>query len=217
MLRGMVWSRENLQHWYESEPGALAAAQVRAALAGLDELAWVGSIKPLVLAVGYAAPFVEVWPNALVEEVDDWSDARLECRYDRIVVGHALEGADDPHALLAKCWQALRPDGVLVVVVPNRLSLWRWYTNTPVADGKGYGKRQLQRLLREAYFTPLSRRFAVACPWGGATGHRMCPHFGGLLVMAACKQVAGMKALMRPAANGKVKAVPVGVGMMERL
>lgn len=211
MLRGMVWTHENLRHWYASEPGQLAVAEVEAAMAAMEPLRWQGSLKPLVLGVGFAEPFVGLWPGAVMDEVSDWSDARLECRYDRIVVGHALEGADDPHELLAKCWQALRPDGMMVVVAPNRMSLWRWYTSTPMADGKGYGKQELQRLLVAEGFKPVQRRFAVACPWGGQVGHRMCPHFGGLLVMAARKEVAGMKMLARSPSSGKVTAVPVGV------
>lgn len=207
----MAWTHDNLQHWYESPPGQQAAADVRAAMAAIGPLHWNGSMKPLVLGVGYVAPFVNFWPTALVDEATDWNDTRLECRYDRIVVGHGLETAANPADLLAACWKALRPDGVLTVVAPNRLSLWRWYPSTPLAEGKAVGRRALQQMLQNANFKPIQHRFAVACPWGGTVGHRMCPHFGGLLVMAATKHIAGMKVLARTPATGKVQAIPVGV------
>lgn len=212
----MDWTLAALEDWYSSHPGKRVAGEVRVALARMDSLRWVGNLKPAVLTVGFAHPFAKVWPHASVDEAD-WTDGKMDCRYDRILVSHLLEFADDPGMVLEKCWQALRPDGVLVVMVPNKMSLWRWKRSAPLAAGEGYGFGELHALLVEEGFRPLERGYAVACPVGGALSHRLCPNFGGLVLMTARKDVVGMRAMRRDAATGAVKAVPVGVATLKGL
>lgn len=209
----MGWTPEQLEEWYSTAAGTRAAGEVCAALAAMSTLQWVGGLKPAVLTVGFAHPFVKVWPTASVDEAD-WHDAKTECRYDRILVSHVLEFADEPGEVLAKCWQALRPDGVLAVLVPNQLSLWRWKKNAPFAAGASYGFGEVHALLVEEGFRPMERGYAVACPVGGRLSHKLCPNFGGLVLMTARKEVAGMRAMKRDAVTGKVSAVPVGVATL---
>lgn len=209
----MAWTPDALEEWYVTEAGKRVAGEVCASLAHLDSLRWVGGLKPAVLTVGYAHPFAKVWPQASVDEAD-WEDGKMECRYDRILVSHALEFADDPGEVLAKCWQALRPDGVLAVLVPNQFSLWRWKKDAPLAGGASYGFGEVHALLVEEGFRPLERGYAVACPVGGRLSHRLCPNFGGLVLMTARKEVVGVKALKRNEKTGKVTAVPVGVATL---
>lgn len=212
----MHWTLDALEEWYATDMGRKVAYEVRESLKRMPSLEWVGGLKPAVLTVGYAAPFSKVWPHAAVDEAD-WSDDKMECRYDRILVSHILEFAEDPGEVLERCWQALRPDGVLVVMVPNKMSLWRWRRSAPLAAGEGYGFGEIHALLVEEGFRPLERGYAVACPVGGSLGHRLCPAFGGLVLATARKDVVGMRALKREASGGKVKAVPVGVATLENV
>lgn len=188
----MDWDGKRLAEWYGGKEGRVLARTLAAALKRLPGAVWVGSLRPSVLGVGYVEPFTAVWPGAHVEEAD-WDDARSECRYDRILIVHALEGEPRPDELLERCWKALRPDGVLIVLVPNWLGWHRW-GDGPLAAGRSYTRARLGQALRAAGFKDGAKASA-----------------GGMLLAAARKEVLGAKALRRDARSGKVGAVPVGV------
>jgi SAM-dependent methyltransferase len=188
----MDWNAERLAAWYGTREGRALAREVAGALKGLPEVPWVGSLRLNVLGVGYVDPFTGVWPGAQVEEAD-WEDARSECRYDRILVAHALEVDPAPAALLDLCWKSLRPDGVLIVMAPHWLGWHRW-RDGPLAAGEGYGAKQLARALEGAGFRNVRTTKA-----------------GGMLVAASHKEVLQAKALRRNAKSGVVQPVPVGV------
>lgn len=63
-------------------------------------------------------PNVEV-VRTLIEDLDTAE------RFDTIVLSHILEHVDDPAAVLRACIELLRPDGRLIIVVPNAGSLHR--------------------------------------------------------------------------------------------
>lgn len=191
----MEWTTDTLAAWHGTKEGRAVARAVTAALGAMPGVAWVGNLRPSVLGVGHVAPFAGAWPGAHVEEAD-WADVRSECRYDRIVVAHALETAERPEELLARCWRSLRPDGVLVVVAPHWLGWHRW-RGGPLSAGRGFSHASLGQALRAAGFRPAGKAAAR-----------------GMLVAAGHKEVLGAKAMKRNAKTGAMQPVPVGVAML---
>lgn len=89
---------------------------------------------------------------------------------DRLLLLHALETADHPHALLSEAWRVLGPGGRMLVMVPNRAGLWARSEATPFGLGRSYSAGQLDAQARGAgfvteragaalYIPPSDRRF----------------------------------------------------------
>jgi len=177
-----------------------------------------------VLGLGYATPYlrpfveqaervnalmpagqgVVPWPaetrrlTALVEETHLPVPDAL---YDRIVLVHALENADSVRAMMREVWRVLAPEGKLLLVVPNRRSLWARSERTPFGHGRPYSKGQLERLLSECLFSadrceralflpPFeARAFVRSAAWWERVGEKMWPEFAGVLLVEATKHV----------------------------
>jgi SAM-dependent methyltransferase len=101
---------------------ALAGAGVRPGAAVLDAGAGRGRLLAALRERGYDADGIDVEPRA-----DDVRRAGIEeheaSGLDAVVVWHVLEHVPDPAAALARIRGWLRPDGVVLVGVPNLDSL----------------------------------------------------------------------------------------------
>lgn len=123
---------------------------------------------------------------------------------DKVLVMHGLEHAADDTGLLREVWRVLAPGGTLIVVVPNRMSVWARLESTPFGHGTPYSRSQLATRLRAAMFTPLDWRMALAMPpfrgfsggaWGRSleqAGTRLWPRMAGVHVVLAQKQMVSM-------------------------
>ena len=178
-----------------------------------------------VLGLGFATPYLDQsneeatrqlafmparrgvihWPemgpvsSALVDELDlPLGDNAV----DVALVIHCLEFTDSPEELLQEVWRVLTPQGKLLLVVPNRSSLWAMRDISPFGHGQPFSRQQMQGLLRAAQFSvsrfeyalfiPPSKRFAGSAlarfteKLGGAAALR---GISGALVIEAQKQV----------------------------
>jgi SAM-dependent methyltransferase len=120
---------------------------------------------------------------------------------DRIVLVHCLEAVDQPLAVLKECWRVLAPGGRIIAVVPNRTSVWARWDTTPFGTGRPYTKTQLDRLLKEALFSPIDWRYALHVPpFGGGffvraapmldrVGGKLWPALSGAILVEATKQL----------------------------
>ena len=119
---------------------------------------------------------------------------------DRVLVVHALEASESAEELLAECWRVLAPGGRVMLVVPNRRGLWARMDATPFGHGRPFSRRQLERLMREALFSPenwsetlftppINRGFVLRATglWEKAGGRLGLP-FSGVHVIDATKQ-----------------------------
>lgn len=209
-----------LQRFYASP---LGAAALRAAGRRLEAL-WPSARGLDVLGVGYATPYMEryrtearrtvammpaaqgaePWPaNARVETVlsDETRLPFMDAVFDRVLLVHALEEAEATRALLREVWRVMAPEGRLVVIAPNRWSLWALSGATPFGQGRPYSRTQLAALLADAMFEPVYSARAVYTPpshWGPfvraaeafeRVGEFMWPDFGGLVLMEAVKRL----------------------------
>lgn len=143
--------------------------------------------------------------------------------FDRVLLVHGLEAADNARRLLREVWRVLADDGRLLVVAPNRRGFWAHLERTPFGHGQPYTAGQVGRLLGRHLFrverretalflppvrSPLLRR---AAPLLEGPGRALAPRYAGLVVVEAEKDLfapipAGavrvrrlMPALARPA------------------
>lgn len=121
--------------------------------------------------------------------------------FDRVLIVHALETTDSVRDLLRCVWRAVAPAGRVIIVAPNRTSLWTLTEATPFGHGHPYTLGQLHRLLESAMFTPEQTGTALAMPpfrsammvrsglaWERA-GRAWCPGLSGALIVEATKLV----------------------------
>jgi len=55
---------------------------------------------------------------------------------------------------MRQLWRVLTPSGKLLIVAPNRTSLWAQVERSPFAHGRPFNYGQLDTLLRDALFVP---------------------------------------------------------------
>ena len=84
--------------------------------------------------------------------------------FDRILLVHGLEMAENARRLLREAWRVLKDDGRLLVVVPNRSGMWAYWDSTPFGHGLPYSTGQLGRLLAGALFRVERRDAALWMP-----------------------------------------------------
>ncbi|MBL0948753.1 methyltransferase domain-containing protein [Brevundimonas sp.] len=206
---------EDLRLFYGEPSGRL----VRRLLAERLETAW-GEAEGLdVLGLGYATPWlgafvgarrliaampsgqgVEAWPRGGRNRsvlVDDRALPFAAGSFDRVLVVHALEEADDVRALMAEAIRVLTPAGRIILVAAARGGLWARAESTPFGHGRPFTRRQLERLVREGGLEPAAwSQTLYVPPWpvlyGMADGfeqigRRVVPGAAGLILLEATR------------------------------
>lgn len=200
-----------------------------------------------ILALGYATPFldglsrarrvvaampasqgVEVWPRPLSRDgagnlaclADEETLPFPNAMFDRVLVVHGLEEADDPLSFLREVWRVLAPSGRVILTASARSGLWANAEGTPFGSGRPFTRRQLEQLAREAELEPLAwSRALYVPPVAGLSryaegfeqvGARLWPRFAGLILLEAVKQTfavkpKGLRAPARVFAPGALK------------
>jgi SAM-dependent methyltransferase len=120
---------------------------------------------------------------------------------DRILLVHLLEWSEKSRALLRELWRVLKPNGRLLVIVPNRRGLWARLDTTPFGYGSPFSRSQLTKLLKEAMLSPEEWEYALYMPpfnwrillrWAvfwERLGLVLWPTFSGVIMVEATKQV----------------------------
>lgn len=212
---------QDLAGFYEAPMGQIA----RRAISRRLRLLWPDLTGQRVLGYGFAVPYLKpffgeaervvalmpahqgviVWPQerplcALGEE-----DALPfpDSLFDRIIMVHAIEAADSARPLMRQIWRVLAPAGRLIIVVPNRTSLWAQVESSPFAHGRPFNRSQLTQLLTESMFVPERWDRALLFPpvrnrrlvrTGAAwerLGRRFWPRLAGVHLVEASKTLYG--------------------------
>ena len=211
-----------LKQFYERPLGAAVATLIGRRLHDL----WPHTYGLHVAGLGYAVPYLDAyaeraasiaalmpasqgvihWPSQATSRVGLVEEACLplpDSSFDRVLLTHALEMAENPGALLREVWRVLASDGRLIVVVPNRRSIWSELERTPFGHGRPYSRRQLSDMLASHLLAPTRwtavlhlppiERFGMvrALTAMDGLGRRWWRRLGGVLVMEAEKQLYG--------------------------
>jgi hypothetical protein len=101
---------------------------------------------------------------------------------------------------MRELWRVLTSDGRLMMVVPNRASLWAQLETSPFGHGQPFSRRQLERLLERSLFQvefwepalfmpPFGRRsMRTGVAWDGA-GRRLWPQLAGVHLVEVSKSL----------------------------
>jgi SAM-dependent methyltransferase len=169
--------------FYATGRGAVVARLLRARLRAL----WPELRGANVLGLGYAAPYLRLWRDEAARCIAmvpaQLGAARwpaggpgLSCTaeedalpfpdllFDRVLLVHGLEAAENARRLLREVWRVLKDEGRLLVVAPNRQGLWAHVEATPFGQGTPYSPGQLGRLLAESLFRVERRDTALYLP-----------------------------------------------------
>ena len=216
---------------------------------------WPGLGGYRLLGFGFTAPYLSAfgaertiaagtgvmgatrWPGELCATVQCDEDALpfADALFDRVLIVHGLERAEALRPLLRQLWRVMAPEGRLLVVAPNRASLWAQVETTPFGQGRPFSRGELDRLLREGLFVPQHWARALYAPplatrllardgrgWERA-GSLLFPALAGMHVVEAVKSIYGVTPLPveevapmplltpespQPALSGRSRRVP---------
>ncbi len=220
--------------FYETPLGRRTAGVLQQSL---DRL-WPAMAGLSLLGIGHAGPYLEAWrrqarcvslsPAEMGPAPWPTSGPRLACLaetealpfpdlcFDRILLVHGLEQAENARRMLREIWRVLKDDGRLIVVVPNRRGLWAYAESTPFGHGQPYSDGQLSRLLTGLFFRLEGRDAALYAPPIAAPaflagmaercGPFLAPRFAGLVIIEAAKALHGMIPAGRGAPSRRVLA-----------
>lgn len=126
---------------------------------------------------------------------------------DRILMIHSLEHSETPNATLREVWRVLKSSGRVLIITPNRRSIWAQLDDTPFGHGNPYTMTQLTKILRDHQFTTLrslrglyiipSQNTLVQSifPLCDSVGPKMFSKFSGVVAIEASKQLYASLAL----------------------
>jgi len=187
-------------------------------------LAWPDMTGLAVLGLGYAVPYLRPWRDSAARCVAAtpaqtgaarWpvGSPNLTCTieedslpfpdlcFDRVLLVHGLEAAENAPRMLREVWRVLKDDGRLLVVAPNRMGLWAHFESTPFGHGQPYSPGQIGRLLATSLFRVEQRDSALYLPparlrivlrsapiWENG-GRQLAPRLAGVTITEAVKDV----------------------------
>ncbi len=213
----MAAERPTPAEFYATPQGAVAVRLVRERLARIWPDVSRQAVLGLGHAVPYlpawqdsaarclaASPHGVAWPGdgaslacAVLPEALPFSDLSL----DRILLVHALDEPDGARRMLREVWRVLKDDGRLLVVMANRAGLWAHADSTPFGRGAPLSGSEVARLLTGSLFRVERRDGVLYVPPSRhplvlrnarvfeQAGRRLVPHFAGLTITEAVKDV----------------------------
>ena len=121
--------------------------------------------------------------------------------FDRVILVHGLEAADNARGMLREVWRVLKDDGRLLIVAPNRRGMWAHLETTPFGHGQPYSAGQIGKLLAASlfrverrdtalYLPPSNLRLVLrSAPLLERTGRRLLTGLAGVTITEAVKDV----------------------------
>jgi SAM-dependent methyltransferase len=208
-----------LSSFYEEPMGLVTRRQIWRRI----RLAWPDLRGLRVLGYGFAPPYLKsclseaertiafvpgqfgpvAWPSdrRLVSVGEENALPFPDAFFDRVIMVHGLEASESTRLLMRQIWRVLAESGRLIVVAPNRTSLWAQVERSPFAHGRPFNRRQLETLLRDSMFVPerwdsalflpplRSRRLVRTGTRWEQIGRRLWPRLAGVHIVDSSKSM----------------------------
>jgi len=157
-----------------------------------------------IFTVMPAAQGAHPWPHDMknLVAVAEETEIPIEtASVDRILMMHALEYSAQMHLNLAEMYRILKPNGRILLVVPNRAGMWAHAEWSPLGQGTPYSVTQLSHYLREnkfiqerveeALFMPPYKTSMIlkSASTFESLGKTFLPFVAGLHMVEASKQI----------------------------
>lgn len=216
----MRQSASALEDFYKRAIGRAAAERLTDRLRDL----WGGCSGDDVLGIGFTQPLLPLWEasarsviSVLPSEMggSPYSGERggvvalapedrfpfSDASFDRIVLLHALEEAENPRLLMREAWRLLAPEGRIVIATTNRRSFWAATETNAFGYGRPWTRNQLIKYVSDSLFTVTASTTAVHMPpldWPLITaasrswervGDSLFPALGGVVLVEAVKRL----------------------------
>ncbi|HEY4265123.1 MAG TPA: methyltransferase domain-containing protein [Micropepsaceae bacterium] len=236
----MALDVRTLEEFYAGRIGQVARRLILQRLRTL----WPTLSGRRVLGLGYAAPYLRpmvgdaertiaaipealgvaswgVGGRSLTTVVDELALPFPDSFFDCQLVIHGLEATEAQRPFLRELWRVLAPAGRMIVVAPNRASLWAQMETSPFGHGQPYSRGQLARLLDESLFRPEYWDAALFMPpFGGRRslrggraweriGARVWPRLAGVHIVEATKSLYAPVGLVKARRRGVLKPAMV--------
>jgi SAM-dependent methyltransferase len=179
----MALDVRELDLFYDSPRGQMARRLVLQRLRAL----WPDLSRQRLLGFGFASPYLEAFTaetertlaampaqqgvmawgpaaHTAAALVEEHSLPFPDSAFDRILLVHGLEMSEAERPFMRELWRVLTPEGRLLIVAPNRASLWAQLETTPFGHGRPYSRGQLDRLLQRSLFVPERWDVALLVP-----------------------------------------------------
>lgn len=231
----------HFRQFYASALGDRAEAMIARAMARL----WPAAPDENILGLGFVTPYLPAqsvgaqlgiacmpaiqgalyWPSGAGNRVTLAHESELpfaDAAFNRALLVHVVEHSEQLRGMLKELWRVMAPGGRMLVVVPNRLSLWARASDTPFGAGRPFSLQQCRQLFSEHEFTVLRAQGALFMPplswrWVLKTAHIFealgsffWPMFGGVWVVEVEKQVYA--AIREPVMVRRPERVLVPIG-----
>ena len=216
----MVSSVYDLRAFYECKKGKIILPLLQQQI----DTIWPDTKGDRIMGYGYAPPFLDrhrqeservfsIMPSQM--GVHAWlpggknlaclsseSDLPIETEsIDRLLVIHGLEFSSNIHVTLQEFWRIMKSTGRILVMVPNRNSLWSRAEWSPFGHGHPYSASQMISVLRENLFViervekclfipPFRSSFLLRSTLPAEKfGKRILGGMGGVVAVEASKQL----------------------------
>jgi SAM-dependent methyltransferase len=244
----MALDIRTLEEFYDGRIGQVARRLILTHL----RARWPSLAGQRVLGFGYAAPYLRPlvgeaertiaaipeilgpasWGaggRSLTTLVDELALPFPDSLFDCLLVIHGLEAAEAQRPFLRELWRVLAPAGRLIIVAPNRASLWAQMETSPFGHGQPYSRGQLGRLLEESMFRPEHWDAALFMPpFGGRRsvrsgrawerlGHRVWPRLAGVHIVEATKSLYAPVGLVKARRRGVLKPAMAANGVQPKI
>jgi len=231
----MAFSANAFSSYYSSPLGVMSRRFIR----NKTYQFWPELRHYSLLGIGYAQPYLNRYMHQAertllsMPRVDDmkpflYEDKNTLCItdleeqpfpnqfFDRILIIHCLEFMGDVPKLLKECHRMLKPNGRILIIVPNRHSMWSRADATPFGNGSPFTPEQIKRYITESDFQIERMETALFTPpRNSAFIRKLSPliekygpyaffRFGGVHIIEVSKQVF---ATITPDKGSRIEAI----------
>jgi SAM-dependent methyltransferase len=216
----MEYDSGALTEFYQSPLGQVARRLILRRLRGI----WPDLKGQRLLGYGFTVPYLRsflgeaertvalfpdqlgtalAWPtpNILTASSDELALPFADALFDRVLIVHGLESADALRPLMRQLWRVTTPEARLLLVLPNRTSLWAQVERSPFAHGRPFTRGQLEILMNDSLFAAERWEIALLVPpfrspqllgsgnsWEGV-GRKLWPALAGVHILEATKSL----------------------------